>query len=222
MFTGIIHEVGIINNITKSSNENKIHILCNKVLNNNEIGDSIAVNGVCLTIITLNKDSFVADVSDETWLRSNLSALKKGDLVNLESALSVGSKIGGHFVQGHVDCKGIVVKLQKQHNFYNCFFTAPENFSQFMVEKGSIAINGISLTIASLENNKFSCAVIPHTWENTNMKLLKQNSSVNIEIDILAKYVLRALEKGNLTNSELNTRNKSNIDKSFLAEHGYF
>ena len=205
MFTGIIEEIGKISSITKST----ITIKSKTVLEDAKLGDSIAVNGVCLTIVNLKKDEFTANISDETFKITNFSELKSGDFVNLERALSLSSRLGGHIVTGHIDTVGEIVSIINKNEFYDLSIKFDKNFENYVVKKGSITINGISLTIAEI-NNTVSVAIIPHTFNNTILKTLKPKDSVNIEFDILAKYV----EKN------LSTKNNS-ITMNFLEENGF-
>lgn len=206
MFTGIIEEIGEISSITKST----ITIKSKTVLEDAKLGDSIAVNGVCLTIVNLKKDEFTANVSEETFKITNFSELKSGDFVNLERALSLSSRLGGHIVTGHIDTVGEIVSIINENEFYDLSVKFDKNFENYVVKKGSITINGISLTIADINNNSVSVAIIPHTFNNTILKTLKSKDSVNIEFDILAKYV----EKN------LSTKNNS-ITMNFLEENGF-
>lgn len=206
MFTGIIEEIGEISSITKST----ITIKSKTVLEDAKLGDSIAVNGVCLTIVNLKKDEFTANVSEETFKITNFSELKSGDFVNLERALSLSSRLGGHIVTGHIDTVGEIVSIINKNEFYDLSIKFDKNFENYVVKKGSITINGISLTIAEINNNTVSVAIIPHTFNNTILKTLKPKDSVNIEFDILAKYV----EKN------LSTKNNS-ITMNFLEENGF-
>lgn len=206
MFTGIIEEIGKISSITKST----ITIKSKTVLEDAKLGDSIAVNGVCLTIVNLKKDEFTANVSEETFKITNFSELKSGDFVNLERALSLSSRLGGHIVTGHIDTVGEIASIIDKNEFYDLSVKFDKNFENYVVKKGSITINGISLTIADINNNTVSVAIIPHTFNNTILKTLKSKDSVNIEFDILAKYV----EKN------LSTKNNS-ITMNFLEENGF-
>ncbi len=206
MFTGIIEEIGKISSITKST----ITIKSKTVLEDAKLGDSIAVNGVCLTIVNLKKDEFTANVSEETFKITNFSELKSGDFVNLERALSLSSRLGGHIVTGHIDTVGEIVSIINENEFYDLSVKFDKNFENYVVKKGSITINGISLTIADINNNSVSVAIIPHTFNNTILNTLKSKDSVNIEFDILAKYV----EKN------LSTKNNS-ITMNFLEENGF-
>ena len=214
MFTGIIEELGLVKSLIKKSSGADITIQCNKVLENTKIGDSIAINGCCQTVVEIFGDTFKANVSEETLTVTNFSILKTGDVVNLERALTPQTRMGGHIVQGHVDCTGKFVKKEQLHEFYNLYFEVPENLSRYIVKKGSIAVNGISLTVAGIDQNVFHAAVIPHTFENTNLKFLKINEDVNIETDILGKYVEKLL-------SVSDNNSGSKIDENFLKENGF-
>lgn len=206
MFTGIIEEIGEISSITKST----ITIKSKTVLEDAKLGDSIAVNGVCLTIVNLKKDEFTANVSEETFKITNFSELKAGCLVNLERALTLGTRLGGHIVTGHIDTVGEIISIVDKNEFYDLSIKFDKSFENYVVKKGSITIDGISLTIADINNNIVSVAIIPHTFNNTILKTLKSKDSVNIEFDILAKYV----EKN------LSTKNNS-ITMNFLEENGF-
>lgn len=208
MFTGIIEELGKIRQITT----NKIQIECKKVLFDAKVGDSIAVNGVCLTVTELGKDFFNADVSPETMRITALGSLQNGDYANLERALPSNGRFGGHIVTGHIDGTGMSKCIEKSGDFYNIQIEIPDEFSKYAAKKGSIAVNGISLTIAEISGNIITIAVIPHTYENTNLKTLKQGEFVNVEVDILAKYVEKFLSTSD---------NRSRIDYNFLEENGY-
>ncbi len=208
MFTGIVEEIGHINSVNKDS----ISVSCKKILEDINIGDSIAVNGVCLTVTSFDNSSFNADVSYETMRVTKLGDLQVNDSVNLERAMLATSRFGGHIVSGHIDCVGKILDINKNGNFYELNISIPDGNAQYIIKKGSITIDGISLTIYDLTNNSVKIAVIPHTFENTNLKTLKTNSFVNIEFDILGKYV----EKKLLMND-----NKSNITENFLKENGF-
>lgn len=214
MFTGIIEEIGIVESFIKNSNGANITIKCNKVLENTKIGDSIAINGCCQTVVELTSNSFSANVSDETLNVTNFNQLKNGHTVNLERALTPTSRMGGHIVQGHVDCIGKFIKKEQLNDFYNLYFEIPNENSKYVIKKGSIAINGISLTIADISDNIFHIAVIPHTYQNTTLKSLLPNDFVNIETDILGKYIEKFLNMSD-------NNPKSKIDEKFLKENGF-
>ena len=208
MFTGIIEELGEIQAIT----QNKITIKAKTVLEGTNLGDSIAVNGVCLTVTKLNNNEFDADISPETMKVTALGGLKKGNLVNLERAVQVGARLGGHIVSGHIDSKGVIENITKSGDFYNIEIKLTEESSKYVVKKGSITVDGISLTIANIQGNRIKLAIIPHTFENTNLKTLQKGEFVNIETDILSKYVEKFLSTRD---------NKSGISVEFLMEHGF-
>ena len=208
MFTGIIEETGKVQSITKD----KIVIECSKVLENTKLGDSIAVNGVCLTVVELLTKGFTADISPETSKITILHKLKNGDIVNLERAMKADGRFGGHIVSGHVDGLGKIINYEKKDNFFELNVDLPTNLVIYIIKKGSITINGISLTIAEIKNNTIKIAIIPHTFENTNLSFLKSGDFVNIEVDILAKYVEKFLSTSD---------NKSRISLEYLQEHGF-
>ena len=198
MFTGIVEETGIV----KSFDGKKLVIECSKVLENTQIGDSIAIDGCCQTVVSMTSNTFTADVSSETVSITTFKTFKTGKSVNLERALTPSTRIGGHFVQGHVD--GTAKYLG------NMTFELPDKLEKYVVYKGSITVNGVSLTVSKLENRTFSAAVIPHTLENTNLKELKYGDFVNIETDILGRYVEKFLYSQN-----------NNITEEFLKENGF-
>ena len=208
MFTGIIEELGKVIRLSDS----QITISAQTVLNGTKIGDSIAVNGVCLTVIRIDKTSFDADISPETKRITTLKNLRTGSAVNLERALAADGRFGGHIVSGHIDGTGRSKYIKKDGDFYNIGIELPYELSKYVAKKGSIAVNGISLTIAGIDENLIEIAVIPHTFENTNLKDLNIGDYVNIETDILAKYVEKFLSTSD---------NKSGISMEFLTEHGF-
>lgn len=212
MFTGIVEEIGKIKEFQRLSKGARISVECKQVLTGTKIGDSIAINGCCQTVTSLGPDYFTADVSEETLKVTNFSLLKKGVNVNLERALTPTSRMGGHIVQGHIDCTGKFLGEEKLAEFYNLTFEIPQNELKYLVKKGSVAINGVSLTVAELNGNTVKVAVIPHTWENTTLKDLSNGEFVNIETDILGRYVENFLSASN---------NKSKINEQFLIENGF-
>ncbi len=208
MFTGIIEELGKILNIT----QDKITVECGTVVEGTKLGDSIAVNGVCLTVTKLVPNGFVADISPETNRITTLGKLQKGNFVNLERAMKADGRFGGHMVSGHIDGIGKVLSLKNNGDFYNLKIELDKNQSKYVVKKGSIAINGISLTIAEVVGNIIDLAIIPHTYKNTNIQDLENSDVVNIEVDITAKYIEKFLSTSD---------NKSRISLEFLQEHGF-
>ena len=208
MFTGIIEEVGKISTIT----DKKITVSAQIVLSGTKIGDSIAVNGVCLTVTEVTSNSFTADISPETMKITSLGKLKAGSLVNLERAMPADGRFGGHIVSGHIDGIGRSKYTKKDDEFYNLNIEIPSELTKYVVKKGSIAINGISLTVADIKGNEVQFAIIPHTFENTNFKVLQVGDFVNVETDILAKYVEKFLSTSD---------NKTGISMEFLMENGF-
>jgi riboflavin synthase len=196
LFTGIIEEIGIIRDIRIVSEGAVLAVSGKTILSDLKIGDSISVNGVCLTATRIGSDSFLCDVSAETLQRSNIGQVKVGARVNLERALLVGGRLGGHFVLGHVDGVGRLISKVPSGSGFLVSFNFPRELEQYLVFKGSIGINGISLTIASLEKTAFSVAVIPHTLESTNLRDMTPGDSANLEVDILGKYFERFFQLG--------------------------
>ena len=196
MFTGIIEELGKIASLEKHASGAKIKIAAKIVTENTAEGDSIAVNGVCLTALEIKKDSFAADVSQETLDRSTLGRLKTGAKVNLERAVTPLTRLGGHIVQGHVDATGKFVSATQSGEFWTVRVSFPKDIGQYLVYKGSVSVEGISLTVAELKDDYFEIAVIPKTWELTNLSSLKAGDAVNLEADVIAKYVERILLYG--------------------------
>lgn len=194
MFTGIIEELGNVASLEKLADGARIKISAKVVTKDSGEGDSIAVNGVCLTAIDIKNDSFAADVSQETLNRSTLGNLKIGSKVNLECAVTLATRLGGHIVQGHVDSAGEFLQAVKQGDFWTVRIGFPADIARYLIYKGSIAVDGISLTIAGLAENYFEIAVIPKTWELTNFSGLKNGDAVNLEVDMIAKYVERILK----------------------------
>lgn len=189
MFTGIIEELGKISALTKGDKSLKLKVECNKITEGLLLGDSIAVNGVCLTAVSFGNSFFEADVSYETIAKTSLNTIKSGSIVNLERALTLSSRLGGHIVQGHVDGTGRILNITKYGDSYKLSISYPEYLDKYIVLKCSIAIDGISLTVANVKNNSFEVAVIPHTFENTNLRYKKNGDIVNLESDIIARYV---------------------------------
>ena len=193
MFTGIIEELGRVREIEKRGEDARIVIEARTVTEGSSDGDSIAVNGVCLTALDVKSDSFAADVSKETLSRSTLGNLKSGSPVNLERAVTPATRLGGHIVQGHVDARGKFLGSENHGESWTFRFAYPKEIARYLVFKGSVAVEGISLTIANLTYDYFEIAVIPKTWEVTNFSQLKPGDEVNLEVDVIAKYVERLL-----------------------------
>lgn len=196
MFTGIIEELGKITGLEKRADGAKIKISAQIVTVDSKEGDSIAVNGVCLTAIEFTRSSFAADVSGETLNRSTLGNLAIGSAVNLERAVTPSTRLGGHIVQGHVDARGKFLAAKQDGDFWTVKVGFPKEIAQYLVYKGSVSVEGISLTIANLAADYFEIAVIPKTWESTNLSTLKNGDAVNLEVDVIAKYVERIMLYG--------------------------
>lgn len=217
MFTGITEETGTITNVSKLNNGALLTVACKKVLEDTRLGDSIAINGACETVTDITVSSFSVFASYETLQLTTLGSMKNGTKVNLERALRLSDRLGGHIVSGHVDGKGKLISSEKIGDAYKMTFSLDECLMRQVVKKGSITVNGISLTVAEITDTGFSCAVIPHTYVNTSLKDLYTNSDVNIETDIIGKYV----EKFLLPTDNETTSNKSDINTSFLERNGF-
>ena len=185
MFTGIVEEVGIVSKITN----NGMTVKALRVLSDVKLGDSIAVNGTCLTTVSFSNSEFSVDLSPETMRRTSLSQLTEGSRVNLERALSASDRIGGHIVQGHVDATGRITSIKPDGDSIIFRVRVPKRLDKYIVEKGFVAVDGISLTVVKRGASSFTLAVIPYTLENTNLAVLSEGDQVNLEADILAKYV---------------------------------
>ena len=193
MFTGIIEELGSVRSIEERGENARIVIAAKMVTEGTNHGDSIAVNGVCLTALDIHDDSFAADVSRETLQRSTLGSLKPGTPVNLERAVTPATRLGGHMVQGHVDARGEFIGVDSHGESWTLRIAYPPEIARYLVFKGSVAVEGISLTIANLTDDYFEIAIIPKTWEVTNLSHLKPGDGVNLEVDVIGKYVERLL-----------------------------
>ncbi len=211
MFTGIIEEIGKVERIQKDSRNCKLSIKASKILTDIHLGDSIAVNGICLTVTHFNHQAFTVDVMNETWSRTALTLLKHGSEVNLERALSVNGRLGGHVVTGHIDGTGKISSIKKDDNAVWYQINTQKEILDLIVEKGSITIDGISLTVAKVSKLNFSVSVIPHTLEQTILKNKQVGSTVNLENDILGKYVQKLMD-----NSP-----KSEISRELLYQNGF-
>ncbi|MDQ7056159.1 MAG: riboflavin synthase [Persephonella sp.] len=196
MFTGLIEEVGTVKSVKPASGGIEVGIHSDVVVEDVSIGDSISVNGVCLTATKIEGNVIFFDVSQESLDRSNLKFLKVEDKVNLERALKISDRLGGHIVQGHIDTVGTVERIIPGGEHTEFVISFPEIYTEFVVEKGSIAVDGISLTINRIDRNRVSINIIPHTFHSTNLAFRREGDSVNIEFDILGKYVKRILNKG--------------------------
>ena len=196
MFTGIIEESGTVRSVIEAAGGGRIEIEASLVTKGTTDGDSIAVNGVCLTALDIRPDGFAADVSHETLDRSTIGKLSSGSLVNLERSVTPSTRLGGHIVQGHVDGRGKFISAEKNGDFWTVRIGFPKELARYFVYKGSVAIEGISLTIAKLDETSFDIAVIPKTWDLTNLSTLSPGDEVNLEADVIAKYVERMMQFG--------------------------
>lgn len=216
MFTGIVEEMGRIRQILLTGNSGQIRIEARKVLEGTKVGDSIAVNGVCLTVVSLSQDGFTADIMAETYRRSGLGQQKAGDLVNLERAMAAGERFGGHIMSGHIDGTGVIESLRREENAVWVTIRTEPAVLRLIVEKGSIGIDGISLTVASVSETAFQVSVIPHTGEETTLLKKKAGDVVNLENDIVGKYVEKLLGLGNGGKA----KGSSGLTMDFLREYG--
>jgi riboflavin synthase len=189
MFTGLIEETGTIKSIKPIGAGLRITVTANKVFDDLKIDDSIALNGVCQTVVSLTSNTFDVEAVEETLKKSTLSKIVSGKQINLERAMRLGDRFGGHIVQGHVDCRGTIINIQKQSAGILVRVSFPKTFRKYIVPVGSICIDGVSLTVASVESDNFMVSIIPHTWNVTTLSLLKSGSEVNLEFDIIGKYI---------------------------------
>lgn len=215
MFTGIVEEVGRVRRVTAGGRAGQLSIRCARVLEGTKLGDSIAVNGVCLTVTALLPDGFTADVMPETLRRSGLGTLRPGDGVNLERAMPADGRFGGHIVSGHIDGLGRITAFRREENAVWITVAASPSLLLLVVEKGSIAIDGVSLTVAAVGDGDFQVSVIPHTAKETVLLDKQTGDPVNLETDIVGKYVARLLGGGAAAAPA------KGINLDFLAEHGF-
>ena len=216
IFTGIIEELGVVKSIAINGASGCITIKAKKVLEGTQLGDSIAVNGTCLTVTSINSDGFSADVMAETVKRTSLSQVGKGDLVNLERAMILNGRFGGHIVSGHIDGTGTITKYTKEENAIWVTIKAPDEILDLIVEKGSICIDGISLTVATVSDQDFQVSIIPHTAKETTLIHKNVGSLVNLENDIVGKYIKKLMEN----NQEEQAKKASGLTMEMLEEYG--
>ncbi len=221
MFTGIIEEKGIIERLDIAGNSGRIRIRAEKVLEGTRIGDSIAVNGICLTVVTFDEKGFTADVMAETVRKSSLKSCRSGTKVNLERAMALGDRFGGHIVAGHIDGTGVISEIKKEENaVWITIRTSPE-IMRYVIKKGSVAIDGVSLTVARTYDDGFAVSVIPHTGDETTLLDKQAGDMVNLENDIIGKYVEKLMgthEK----DTGMQTSSKDTVfDLEYLKEHGF-
>lgn len=216
MFTGIVEEIGTVTGIQKGAKSAVLTIKAKKVFSDIQIGDSIAVNGVCLTVTSFGGNTYTADVMNETLQRSSLGNLKVGSSVNLERAMVADGRFGGHIVSGHIDGTGKITKVEKDDNAIWYTIAASKNLMHYIVEKGSIAIDGISLTVARRSDKDFAISMIPHTAKQTVLGSKKAGEVVNLENDIVGKYIEQFMQ---YEKAETKTENK--LTKDFLLKAGF-
>ncbi len=218
MFTGIVEEVGKVKQVVSGAECGQIMIGASKVMEGTQLGDSIAVNGVCLTVTSMTGNGFTADVMAETMRRSNLGNLRLGDPVNLERAMAADGRFGGHIVSGHIDGCGRIRSMKKEGNAIWVTVEADSSILKFIIEKGSIAIDGISLTVAAVDSECFQVSVIPHTGEETTLLKKKAGDAVNLENDVIGKYVEKLLR---VEKEEEKTKSQSTLTMDFLIKNGF-
>lgn len=220
MFTGIVEEIGTIESIQKGTQSAVLGIRCSKVLEGTQIGDSIAVNGVCLTVTSMSGHGYTADVMAETIERSSLGKLGKNSRVNLERAMAADGRFGGHMVAGHIDGTGTVKGIRKDETAVWYTIEAPDSMLRYIVEKGSIAIDGISLTVARVTASDFSVSVIPHTQEETNLADRRVGDIVNLECDVIGKYIEKLLKNPGEERTG-QQKKETALSEKFLIENGF-
>ena len=216
MFTGIIEEVGVIKSIRMGAQTAVITIEAEKVLEDIHLGDSIAMNGVCLTVTSFDSHSYSVDIMHESLKRNNLGSMKSGSRVNLERAMAADGRFGGHIVAGHVDGTGKITSMEKDDNAVWIYIQAEPSVLKYIVEKGSITIDGISLTVAKVDEKSFAVSVIPHTGTHTTLLEKKPGDTVNLENDMIGKYVEKLLNY-----QEKENKPSSRITMEFLRENGF-
>lgn len=216
MFTGLIEEVGTVRGIQSGARSAVISIAASTVLEGTRIGDSIAVSGVCLTVRSLDDAGFVADAMPETLQRSTLGTLRLGSSVNLERALRLSDRLGGHIVSGHIDGTGTILSMTRDDNAVRIRIAADPAVLRYIVEKGSVALDGISLTVTAADSVAFEVSVIPHTFDNTDLSKKRAGDALNIECDIIGKYVEKLAAP-----AEMDEREGAGITMAFLAENGF-
>ena len=214
MFTGIIEETGEIKKVLPIAGGKRIYISASKILDDISIDDSVCINGVCLTVIKKENDGFWIDAVGETLEKTTFSNFQSHSPVNLERSLRLNDRLGGHFVQGHVNGIGTISEIVKRGENYLLKIDVPESLEKYLINEGSIAIDGISLTIAFTEKDRVNISIIPHTWQNTTLQFKNIGDSVNVEVDVIAKYVEKLITKNETTGN-------NKVTESWLKEIGY-
>lgn len=215
MFTGLVEEIGRVESVVKSTKSSRITIKAKKILEGVELGDSISTNGVCLTVTSFDTGRFSVDVMAETMRSSNLSSFSPGDEVNLERALSLGDRLGGHIVSGHIDGMGTILNFQREDNAVWITIGCSPEVLKYIIYKGSIAIDGVSLTVAYVDESVFKVSIIPHTKDMTTLLVKKVGDKVNLECDMIGKYIEKLL------GAKEQAPIKKGIDLDFLNENGF-
>ena len=216
MFTGIVEEIGSIRQVKKNQAGQQLLIQCNKVISDTKVGDSIACNGVCLTVVEVLQNGFWADVMNETAGVTNVGTLKMGSKVNLERAMGANGRFSGHIVSGHIDCQEEILEVLDDGFASIIRITKSQTIHNNIVLRGSVTVNGVSLTVMENEKSFFAVSLIPHTKEESNLKFLKKLDKVNIEVDIFGKYIQAFLEQPVVENKK-----ESAITEKFLRENGF-
>ncbi|MFT8323395.1 MAG: riboflavin synthase [Bacillus sp. (in: firmicutes)] len=216
MFTGIIEEKGIVKKITKSGHSLTLTIQASVIMTDLHLGDSIAVNGVCLTVTSFNQTFFTLDVMPETFQQTTLHVLKDGNIVNLERAMQANGRFGGHFVTGHVDCTAVILHKKQVENSIVIEIEVPNKYAHLLIEKGSVSIDGTSLTIFHKRDHSFTVSIIPHTASLSIIGTKRVGDLVNLEFDMMAKYFYSFMNKNN------QKEDKSKITPEFLKNNGFY
>jgi len=216
MFTGLVEELGKVRSVSKGVHSIRLTLTATKVIEDVKIGDSIAVDGTCLTVVDFSPNSFTADIMPETFDRTTLSLKKPGDAVNLERTLRLGDRLGGHIVSGHIDAVGELISVRTRDNANILRIRLPEYLTPLLIQQGSVAVDGVSLTIVDCQENWFEVSLIPHTWGVTVLSHKQVGDKVNIETDVLGKYIHRLAKSDPRIG-----KNKTVIGEEFLAKHGF-
>jgi riboflavin synthase len=216
MFTGLIQDIGKIQSVERKGEGIRLTISTQLDLSHTKIGDSISLDGACLTVVGLSGRALTVDASPETLRRTTLLTVREGQPVNLEMPLKMSDPLGGHFVAGHVDGTGEIIEVAPEGNFMRYRFRVPAEIARYLIEKGSVAVDGISLTITECQDQEFMVSIIPHTTQSTTLGKKKAGDRVNVENDLIAKYVEKFVRR-----EDSPKRESSRIDATFLAEHGF-
>lgn len=221
MFTGLIEEVGTVTRLERRGAAGRLTVRARAVLEGTKLGDSIAVSGTCLTVVEMGSNHFTVDCMPETLRLTTLGGVSAGSLVNLERSLALGDRLGGHMVLGHVDAVGEVLGIERQANSWEMTISLPLEIAPCVAPKGSIAIDGISLTVVAVEDDRFVVGIIPHTRAATSLRSVGRGSAVNLEADVLARYVQRALQGGRASAAASRSAAAAGLTEEVLREQGY-